>query len=99
MGMFLNYQNIANSYPNNLIESFPTLQTCSKLAPVEASRPYEEYNTKMITERNLSMADTAEEYLTRGGTGFFVVGAAHILGEGGCVELLTERGYAVDRVG
>ena len=46
MGMFLNYQNIANSYPNNLIESFPTLQTCSKLAPVEASRPYEEYNAK-----------------------------------------------------
>ena len=65
----------------------------------EDTEAYEEYNTKMITERNLSMADTAEEYLTRGGTGFFVVGAAHILGEGGCVELLTERGYAVERVG
>lgn len=46
MGMFLNYQNIANSYPNNLTESFPVSAIPSKLNPIEASKPYEEYNVK-----------------------------------------------------
>ena len=45
------------------------------------------------------MADTAEDYLARGGTGFFVVGAAHIIGEGACAELLAQRGYSVERIG
>lgn len=58
-----------------------------------------EYNDAMITRRNESMADTAETYLAQGGTGFFVVGAAHIFGEGGCVELLLARGYSVERIG
>ena len=46
MGMFLNYQNIANSYPNNLVNAFPSCDICSKLNPLEASKPYEEYNIK-----------------------------------------------------
>ena len=46
MGMFLNYQNIENSYPNNLRKSFPVATADSKLCPVEASKPYEEYNKK-----------------------------------------------------
>lgn len=60
---------------------------------------YAEYETALITERNGNMADTAEEYLKQGGTGFFVVGAAHILGDGACADLLAERGYTVERVG
>lgn len=45
--MFLNYHNIANNYqPNNLIKSFPHSYEESKLAPVEASKPFEEYNIK-----------------------------------------------------
>ena len=60
---------------------------------------YAEYETALITERNGNMADTAEEYLKQGGTGFFVVGAAHILGDGACADLLAERGYTVERIG
>lgn len=47
MGMFLNYHNIADNYtPNNLICSFPVGKSYTKLDPVQASKPYEEYNTK-----------------------------------------------------
>ena len=47
MGMFLNYQNIAENYtPNNLCKMFPTKIVSSKLNPIEASKPFEEYNIK-----------------------------------------------------
>jgi hypothetical protein len=47
MGMFLNYQNIADNYvPNNLINAFPTRLKESKFNSIEASKPYEEYNAK-----------------------------------------------------
>lgn len=45
--MFYNYQNIADNYmPNNLMNAFPTKHKDSKLNPLEASKPYEEYNAK-----------------------------------------------------
>lgn len=45
--MFLNYQNIAKNYtPNNLICSYPVGKSYTKLAPIEASKPYEEYDAK-----------------------------------------------------
>ena len=68
-------------------------------APEEEAELYAEYTTKLVAERNISMADSAEDYLARGGTGFFVVGAAHIIGEGACAELLAQRGYSVERIG
>lgn len=47
MGMFKNYHNIADNYvPNNLIHSFITTETDTKLDPVSASAPFEERNTK-----------------------------------------------------
>ncbi len=59
---------------------------------------YEEYNDKMMTQRNVNMADVADGYIKDGKKVFFVVGAAHICGEGGIIELLREKGYTVDRV-
>lgn len=45
MRMFSNYQDLANNYiPNNLMYSFPSCTKQSKLAPVESSKPYEEYD-------------------------------------------------------
>ena len=47
MGMFLNYHNISDNYtPNNLISSFPVGRSYTKLDPVQASKPYEEYDAK-----------------------------------------------------
>lgn len=75
------------------------LEESAEEVPEEEAALYSAYETKLVTERNLEMADTAEDYLSQGGTGFFVVGAAHIIGEGACAELLSERGYTVERIG
>ena len=58
----------------------------------------DEYNKALVYDRNIGMADKAEEYLAKGQKTFFAVGCAHMVGEGGIVDLLTERGYTVERV-
>lgn len=47
MGMFLNYENIESNYvPNNLVRSYGIGKSYTKLDPIQASKPYEEYNSK-----------------------------------------------------
>lgn len=47
MGMFFNYKNITENYvPNNIISSFPVGKSYTKLDPIKASKPYEEYDVK-----------------------------------------------------
>ncbi len=57
-----------------------------------------EYIDAMLTQRNIGMAEKAEEYMAEGMTVFFTTGAGHMVGEGGVVDLLIERGYNVDRI-
>lgn len=57
-----------------------------------------EYNQKMLTDRNINMADKAEVFLKENKNVMVAVGAAHIIGDKGLVELLTERGYKVSLV-
>lgn len=64
----------------------------------EEEQLYEEYNKAMLTDRNIGMADKAEQYLAEGKNVFFVVGAAHMVGDDGIVQLLKDRGYTVKRV-
>lgn len=59
---------------------------------------YTQYNQVMITDRNLAMADWTEDALASGDEVFIVVGAAHVIGEDALVDLLTQRGYTVERV-
>lgn len=59
---------------------------------------YAEYQEAMITSRNLSMTDFAEDALKSGQQVFICVGAAHIVGEGAMAELLAQRGYTVEIV-
>ncbi len=59
---------------------------------------YEEYNKAMLTDRNIGMADYAEEALKSGKEVFICVGAAHIVGDDAVVELLRDRGYTVEIV-
>lgn len=65
----------------------------------EEKRLTDEYNKKMLTDRNILMADFAEDILQEGRTVFICVGAAHVIGEGGIADLLSERGYTVERAG
>lgn len=59
---------------------------------------YEEYNNEMVLDRNISMADFAEDALASGEEVFICVGAAHVVGEGAMADLLSERGYTVEIV-
>ncbi len=58
----------------------------------------EEYKAKMLTERNVVMADYVEKALLDEGEEFVCVGAAHIVGEGGVADLLAKKGYTVTQI-
>ena len=61
----------------------------------EAEALIEEYNRKMLDDRNLGMTDKAIELLESGETYFYVVGAAHMFGDTGIVPDLIAAGYSV----
>ncbi len=64
----------------------------------EERKLYEDYNTAMVVERNISMTDFAEDALRSGKEVFICVGAAHIVGPGAMADLLAQRGYTVEIV-
>jgi uncharacterized protein YbaP (TraB family) len=51
----------------------------------------------LLYKRNVNMAARIEEYLNEKGEFFVVVGAAHLVGEKGIVELLRNKGFPVDQ--
>lgn len=64
----------------------------------EEMKLLEEYNQKMLVDRNILMTDFAEKALKDGDSVFICVGTAHIVGEGAMVDLLRDRGYTVEIV-
>ena len=58
----------------------------------------EEYDKALIDDRNVSMTEKATEYFEEGKNVFFVVGLAHIVGEGAIAENLQKLGYSVELV-
>lgn len=52
---------------------------------------------KLFSDRNEAMASKVEGFLRDGGTYFVVVGAGHLLGDGGIPALLKYRGYSVEQ--
>jgi uncharacterized protein len=53
---------------------------------------------KLIYKRNRNMARKIEGFLGTNGTYFVVVGAAHLLGDRGIIQLLREKGYTVEQL-
>lgn len=72
--------------------------TDSEEIPEEYKADYEAYNKAILTDRNVGMADKAEQYMNDGKKVFFMVGTAHMYGDDGIVSLLKQRGYTVERV-
>lgn len=66
--------------------------------PGEDALLYAEYEKTLITDRNLSMTDFAENALKEGKALMICVGAAHIVGEGAMAQLLQARGYTVTKL-
>lgn len=58
----------------------------------------EEYNKFILTDRNAGMVEKALDFLKNGKSVFYVVGEAHMLGDDGLVNKLTEAGYTVELV-
>lgn len=51
----------------------------------------------LIGKRNVEMANKVDAMVREGRTPFVVVGAAHLVGRDGVVELLRKKGYKVER--
>ncbi len=66
--------------------------------PEDIAADYEAYNQKLLYDRNVGMADKAEEYIKNGDNIFYMVGFAHYAGDGSVIDLLEERGYTVERI-
>ncbi len=54
-----------------------------------------EYNKFMLHERNANMVRRMDSIFQKGETLFVGIGAAHLPGEGGVIEMLREKGYRV----
>ncbi len=68
------------------------------VAPQTAgSKDYAEFNTRLITDRNKVMAERSLAYMEKGNA-FMAVGALHLPGELGLVELLRREGYSLSAV-
>lgn len=58
----------------------------------------EEYNKKIYDDRNIGMKDKLEEYFNNNQRVFYMVGAAHLVGDNGLASLLQKDGYTVTQV-
>jgi len=63
----------------------------------EGTRFYTVYD-KLIYKRNRNMAQKIDSYLKTNDTYFVVVGAAHLLGDKGIIQLLKDKGYSVEQL-
>jgi len=52
---------------------------------------------KLFDERNVKMISKIDGYLNSGGSYFVIVGAGHLVGKKGIVELLRSKGYVVEQ--
>lgn len=64
----------------------------------EEQELYAKYNKAMVTDRNLTMTEFAEDALASGKEVFICVGAAHVVGQDAMADLLVKRGYTVERI-
>jgi len=64
----------------------------------EGEEGYAAFQEKMIDARNETMADGAAALIEKGNA-FIAVGALHLAGEHGLVELLRQRGFRVEPAG
>lgn len=56
----------------------------------------EDFDKQMIYDRNIGMADFAIEALESDNNVFICVGAAHVVGEDGIIDILSEEGYQIE---
>lgn len=53
---------------------------------------------KLLFERNRNMVSKMQGFLNAGGTYFVVVGAGHLVGKKGIIQILKDKGYRVEQM-
>jgi len=65
---------------------------------LESFREYPKMHRKLLLDRNRQWVPAIENYLSQGEPYLIVVGAAHLVGKGGVIELLKNRGYIAEQM-
>jgi uncharacterized protein YbaP (TraB family) len=66
-------------------------------APLKSDSGAKDLYERLIEARNAEMVKKIDALLDAGGTSFVVVGAAHMVGEGGLAQRLQSLGYRVEK--
>ena len=61
------------------------------------SAEYAAFQREIVDRRNITMTEEAEKYIKQGRT-FIAVGALHLPGEMGMLNILAQKGYTISRV-
>ncbi|HEV7433385.1 MAG TPA: TraB/GumN family protein [Pseudorhizobium sp.] len=77
--------------------TMPALKALTPTHSDEDESAYAAFEAAVISDRNHRMAERAAPILADGGA-FIAVGALHLPGEDGLVELLRQRGFTVSRI-
>lgn len=78
--------------------TMPMLESQAPTPPDESDKKgYAAFEKRIITDRNHIMAERAASYIGKGNT-FMAVGALHLSGEEGLVELFRKQGFTVTRI-
>ena len=65
---------------------------------LESFKDYPELLNQLIVQRNKNWVPKIEEFLNHKGNVLVVVGAAHLIGNKGVIEMLRQKGYAVEQL-
>jgi uncharacterized protein YbaP (TraB family) len=65
---------------------------------LESFKDYPELLNQLIVQRNKSWVPKIEEFLNHKGNVLVVVGAAHLIGNRGVIEMLRQKGYVVEQL-
>jgi uncharacterized protein YbaP (TraB family) len=87
-------QSMIDAWKRGDPEALESIMKKSTEGDIDMSAVYE----KLIDERNRNMVGKIEEYLVDGKTYFVIVGAGHLVGKNGIIEILKDRGYTVKQM-
>lgn len=77
--------------------TMPMLKAVTEDVSADEEAGYAEFEKRIVTDRNRLMAERATGILAEGGA-FIAVGALHLPGEEGLVELFRAKGYTVSAI-
>jgi uncharacterized protein YbaP (TraB family) len=99
--LLLTFINVANSHENGdtMIKAWRRGDADALAREIRSGfRDFPSFADRLITNRNRNWLPKIERYLHSDRTYFVVVGAGHMGGEGGLLELLRDRGYRIEQL-